>query len=213
MTETSPVSFQSRFDDSLENRVSTVGRVAPHVQVKIIDADNRVVPRGTSGELCTRGYSVMRGYWGDDERTSESIDVGGWMHTGDVAQIDDEGYCRIVGRVKDMIIRGGENIYPREVEEFLLEHPKIVDVAVVGVPDDRYGEEVCAVVRLKDGATCDAEELRAYCEGQIAYFKIPRYVSIVDSFPMTVTGKVQKFILRDQVRKELGLELSAGLSS
>ncbi|MFO1376077.1 MAG: AMP-binding protein [Steroidobacteraceae bacterium] len=204
MTETSPVSFQSSPHDPIEKRVSTVGRVHPHVQVKIVDGDGRVVPHGVAGELCTRGYSVMRGYWDDAERTREAIDPGGWMHTGDLATIDDEGYCQIVGRVKDMIIRGGENVYPREIEEYLYRHPKVQDVAVVGVPDERYGEEVCAVVRLREGCEAAAEEIREFCRGRIAHYKVPRHVVFVDAFPMTVTGKVQKFLLREAVARELG---------
>ncbi|MDB6091022.1 MAG: AMP-binding protein [Gammaproteobacteria bacterium] len=207
MTETSPVSFQSHVDEPLDKRVSTVGRVHPHVQVKIIDANGHVVPRGTPGELCTRGYGVMRGYWGDDARTAEAIDAGDWMHTGDLAVIDAEGYCNIVGRVKDLIIRGGENVYPREVEEFLYRHPKILDVAVVGVPDAKYGEEVCAVIRLRDDATADAEEIRLFCRDRIAHYKIPRYVLFVAAFPQTVTGKVQKFLIREQMMRTLGLSV------
>ncbi len=183
MTETSPVSFQSATDDPLEKRVATVGRVHPHVQVKIIDELGRVVPRGTSGELCTRGYSVMLGYWGDEEKTREDIDKAGWMHTGDLAVIDEEGYCDIVGRVKDMIIRGGENIYPREIEEYLFQHPKIQEAAVFGIPDEKYGEAVVAWVKLQDGETADAEEIRAYCAEQIAYYKVPKHIVIVDEFP------------------------------
>jgi fatty-acyl-CoA synthase len=205
MTETSPVSFQSHIDDPLEKRVSTVGRVHPHVQVKIVDANGQVVPRGVPGELCTRGYSVMRGYWGDAERTSEAIDAAGWMHTGDLAVLDPEGFCNIVGRLKDMIIRGGENVYPREVEEYLYRHPKILDVCVVGVADAKYGEEICAVIRLRENVTAEAQEIIDFCTGQIAHCKVPRYVRFVDSFPMTVTGKVQKYLLRDQIEKELNL--------
>ena len=205
MTETSPVSFQSATDDPLEKRVATVGRVHPHVQVKIIDTEGVTVPCGSVGELCTRGYSVMRGYWADDERTGEVIDPAGWMHTGDLAVLDEEGYCTVVGRVKDMIIRGGENIYPREIEEFLYRHPKVLDVAVVGVADPKYGEEVCAVIRLREGVTADAEEIRAYCREQIAHYKVPRHVRFVDAFPMTVTGKVQKFLIRREVERELGV--------
>jgi fatty-acyl-CoA synthase len=206
MTETSPVSFQSHVDDPLEKRVTTVGRVHPHVQVKIIDAEGKVVSRGESGELLTRGYSVMRGYWGDPQRTAEAIDEAGWMHTGDLAELDQEGYCKIVGRVKDMIIRGGENVYPREIEDYLYRHPKILDVAVVGVTDAKYGEEVCAVIRLREGETANREEVIEFCRGRIAHYKIPRYVQFVDSFPMTVTGKVQKFIIREQVERALGLQ-------
>jgi fatty-acyl-CoA synthase len=205
MTETSPVSFQSHVDDPLEKRVSTVGRIHPHVQVKIVDAQGRVVPRGTAGELLTRGYSVMRGYWDDPARTAEAVDEAGWMHTGDLAALDEEGFCRIVGRAKDMIIRGGENVYPREIEEFLYRHPKVRDVAVIGVPDDRYGEAVCAVIRLRDGEGADAEEIREFCRGQIAHFKVPHYVRFVDAFPMTVTGKVQKYLMRERIQAELGL--------
>ncbi|HVO48417.1 MAG TPA: AMP-binding protein [Steroidobacteraceae bacterium] len=206
MTETSPVSFQSSTEDSLEKRVSTVGRIHPHVQVKLIDRDGRVVPRGTKGELLTRGYSVMRGYWDDPEKTAESIDAGGWMHTGDLAVLDDEGFCNVVGRVKDMIIRGGENIYPRELEEYLIRHPKVLDVAVVGLPDRKYGEVVCAVVRLREGAVCEAREVIEFCRGQIAHYKVPSRVHFVDQFPLTVTGKVQKFLIREQLLRELRLE-------
>jgi fatty-acyl-CoA synthase len=205
MTETSPVSTQTSCDDALERRVSTVGRVHPHVEIKIIDGDGRIVPPGTSGEFCTRGYSVMRGYWDDEERTAESIDRAGWMHTGDLATIDEDGYCNIVGRIKDMVIRGGENVYPREVEEFLFRHPKIEAVQVVGVPDLKYGEELCAWVKLKPGEAANSEEIQSFCKGQIAHYKIPRYVKFVDAFPMTVTGKVQKFIMREETIKELGL--------
>jgi fatty-acyl-CoA synthase len=205
MTETSPVSFQSSTDDPLERRVSTVGRIFPHVEVKIIDSDGRVTPRGESGELLTRGYCVMLGYWGDEERSREAIDSAGWMHTGDMATIDDEGYCNIVGRIKDMVIRGGENVYPREVEEFLYSHPKIQDVQVIGVPDDKYGEELCAWIMLRDGESVSEDDIKAYCKGQIAHYKIPRYVKFVDGFPMTVTGKIQKFLMREQTVKELGL--------
>jgi fatty-acyl-CoA synthase len=203
MTETSPVSFQSATDDPLEKRVATVGRIHPHVQVKIIDEQGAVVPRGTSGELCTRGYSVMLGYWGDKEQTDESIDAAGWLHTGDLAVIDDEGYCDIVGRVKDMIIRGGENVYPREIEEYLFQHPKIQEVAVFGVPDERFGEAVVAWIKLREGETLNAEEIRNYCNEQIAYYKVPKHIVIVDEFPMTVTGKIQKFIMREKTIEEL----------
>jgi fatty-acyl-CoA synthase len=206
MTETSPVSFQSHVHDPLEKRVTTVGRVHPHVQVKIIDPEGKVVPRGESGELLTRGYSVMRGYWADPERTAEAIDEAGWMHTGDLAELDQDGYCKIVGRVKDMIIRGGENVYPREIEDFLYGHPKILDVAVVGVTDSKYGEEVCAVIRLREGESANQEEIIAFCRGRIAHYKIPRYVQFVDDFPMTVTGKVQKFIIRERMERALGLQ-------
>jgi fatty-acyl-CoA synthase len=205
MTETSPVSTQTSHDDPLERRVSTVGRIHPHVEVKIVDADGRVVPPGVAGELCTRGYSVMLGYWDDAERTAEAIDRGRWMHTGDLATLDEDGYCNIVGRIKDMVIRGGENVYPREVEEFLFRHPKIEAVQVVGVPDLKYGEELCAWVKLKPGASAAAEEIQSFCKGQIAHYKIPRYIKFVDNFPMTVTGKVQKFLMREETVKELGL--------
>jgi fatty-acyl-CoA synthase len=199
MTETSPVSFQTSVDDPVDKRVNTVGRVHPHVQVKIIDDDGRVVPVGTRGELCTRGYSVMLGYWGDDERTREAIDPAGWLHTGDLAVIDELGYCDIVGRLKDMIIRGGENIYPREIEEYLLRHPKINDVSVFGIPDDKYGEQVIAWVQVKEGETLDQAAVKSFCDGQIAHYKIPWKVEIVDEFPLTVTGKIQKFVMRDQM--------------
>ena len=206
MTETSPASFQSATDDPLERRVSTVGRVHPHVEVKIVDLEGRVVPRGEPGELCTRGYSVMLGYWDEPEKTAEVVDASGWMHTGDVAVIDQEGYCNIVGRIKDMVIRGGENLYPREIEEFLYRHPKIQDVQIFGVADDRYGEELCAWIRTRSGETLTAEEVRSFCRGQIAHNKIPRYVEFVDEFPMTVTGKIQKFVMREAVEARLGLK-------
>ncbi|HEX8741439.1 MAG TPA: AMP-binding protein [Casimicrobiaceae bacterium] len=205
MTETSPVSFQSSIDDPVDRRVSTVGRVQPHLEVKIVDENGRIVRRGATGELLTRGYSVMLGYWNDAERTAEAIDPARWMHTGDLATIDDEGYCNIVGRSKDMVIRGGENIYPREVEEFLYRHPKIRDVQCVGVPDAKFGEELCACVVLRPGVEADPEEIREFCRGQIAHYKVPRYVRFVDGFPMTVTGKIQKFLLRRQMADELGL--------
>jgi fatty-acyl-CoA synthase len=207
MTETSPVSFQSGTDDPVDKRVATVGRVHPHVEVKVVDPDGgRVVPRGTPGELCTRGYVVMLGYWDNQEATAAAIDRAGWMHTGDLATLDADGYANIVGRIKDMVIRGGENVYPREVEEFLYQHPAVSDVQVVGVPDERYGEELCAWVRLREGQTVDGEELREWCRGRIATFKIPRYWRFVDEFPMTVTGKVQKFKMREVSIAELGLE-------
>ena len=205
MTETSPVSTQTSCDDPLERRVGTVGRVHPHVEIKIIDADGRIVPPGTPGEFCTRGYCVMLGYWGDAERTAEAINAAGWMHTGDLATIDEDGYCNIVGRIKDMVIRGGENVYPREIEEFLFRHPKVEAVQVVGLPDLKYGEELCAWVKLKPDVDVTAEEIQNFCKGQIAHYKIPRYVKFVDSFPMTVTGKVQKFVMREEMIKELGL--------
>jgi fatty-acyl-CoA synthase len=203
MTETSPVSFQTGLDDPVERRVSTVGRIHPHVECKVIDAEGRIVPAGTPGELCTRGYSVMRGYWGDEARTAEAIDPAGWMHTGDMATIDEEGYCAIVGRIKDMVIRGGENVYPREIEEFLYRHPAVADVQVFGIPDAKYGEEVCAWVRLRDGTAATEEEIRAFCQGQIAHYKIPRHVRFVAEFPMTVTGKMQKFLMREAMVREL----------
>ncbi|HVC54650.1 MAG TPA: AMP-binding protein [Stellaceae bacterium] len=205
MTETSPVSFQSSTTDPLERRVATVGRIQPHIEVKIIDAEGRIVPRGTAGELLTRGYSVMLGYWGDEEKTREAIDDARWMRTGDLATIDDAGYCNIVGRIKDMVIRGGENVYPREIEEFLYRHPKIQDVQVIGIPDPRYGEELCAWVKLRDGESATVDEIRAFCQGQIAHYKVPRYVKFVDAFPMTVTGKIQKFLMREETIRELGL--------
>ena len=206
MTETSPVSFQSGTDDPIDRRVSTVGRVQPHLEVKIVDNEGRIVPRGQSGELCTRGYSVMLGYWDDEAKTKEAIDAGGWMHTGDLAVIDDEGFCNIVGRIKDMVIRGGENIYPREIEEFLYAHPKVLDVQVVGIPDQRFGEELCAWIILREGERLSEDEVREYCKGQIAHYKIPRYIRFVDSFPMTVTGKIQKFLIRQKMKEELGLD-------
>jgi len=206
MTETSPVSTQTRRDAPLEQQVSTVGMVHPHVEVKIVDPESgRTLSRGEPGELCTRGYSVMLGYWENEQATREAIDEARWMHTGDLALMDGEGYVNIVGRIKDMVIRGGENIYPREIEEFLYSHPAIADVQVIGVPDERYGEEVCAWVVLRDGAELDEEGLKAYCRGQIARFKIPRYVRFVDAFPMTVTGKVQKFRMRELEIEERGL--------
>jgi fatty-acyl-CoA synthase len=206
MTETSPVSFQSATDDPLQRRVSTVGRIHPHVEVKVVDLEGRVVPRGQRGELCTRGYSVMQGYWDEAEKTADVLDANGWMHTGDLAVIDTEGYCNIVGRIKDMVIRGGENLYPREIEEFLFRHPKIQDVQIFGVADDRYGEELCAWVRTRPGETLTADEVRAFCQGQIAHNKIPRYIEFVEEFPMTVTGKIQKFLMREAVEAKLGLK-------
>jgi len=206
MTETSPVSFQTSPEDALEQRVSTVGRIQPHLEAKVVDADGRVVPRGAAGELCTRGYSVMQGYWDDPVRTREAIDADGWMHTGDLATLDGDGYCRIVGRIKDMIIRGGENIYPREVEEFLYAHPAVEDVQVVGVPDPKYGEELCAWIRLKPGESATEEDIREYARGRIAHHKIPRYIRFVEEFPLTVTGKVRKFIIRERMIEELRLE-------
>jgi fatty-acyl-CoA synthase len=204
MTETSPVSFQSSTADPLERRVSTVGRVQPHLECKIVDAEGNTVPVGEKGELCTRGYSVMLGYWGDEARTREAV-IDGWMHTGDLATLDEEGYCNIVGRVKDMLIRGGENIYPREIEEFLFRHPKVQSVQVFGVPDARYGEEVCAWIVLKPGESATEDEIRDFCRDQIAHYKVPRYVRFVDELPMTVTGKAQKFVMRERMMAELGL--------
>jgi fatty-acyl-CoA synthase len=210
MTETSPVSAQTRADEELERRVSTVGRVHPHLEVKIIHRETgRVLPRGTPGEMCTRGYSVMLGYWDDPERTAEVIDAARWMHTGDLAVMDEAGYLNIVGRIKDLVIRGGENIYPREVEEFLHGHPQIEDVQVTGVPDEKYGEELCAWIRVRGGAELTAEDIRAYCTGKIAHFKIPRYVRLTTEFPMTVTGKVQKFRMREVSVEELGLQAAS----
>jgi fatty-acyl-CoA synthase len=205
MTETSPVSFQSAVDDPLERRVSTVGRIHPHLEVKVIDADGRIAPRGMPGELCTRGYSVMRGYWSQADKTAEVLDPARWMHTGDLATIDGEGFCNIVGRIKDMVIRGGENVYPREVEEYLYRHPKIQDVQVFGVADQKYGEELCAWVRLRAGEQLTEAEVQAFCQGQIAHQKIPRYVRFVDAFPTTVTGKVQKYKMREAMEEELGV--------
>jgi fatty-acyl-CoA synthase len=211
MTETSPVSTQTRADDDMERRVSTVGRVHPHVEVKIIDPETgQVMPRGTPGELCTRGYLVMLGYWNDEEQTRDVIDAARWMHTGDLAVMDDAGYLNIAGRIKDMVIRGGENIYPREIEEFLYAHPAIEDVQVIGVPDAKYGEELCAWVRLNPGETLTLEDLREYCTGKIAHYKIPRYLRISGDFPMTVTGKVQKYKMREVSVTELDLGESEG---
>ena len=205
MTETSPVSTQSSTDDPLERRVATVGRVQPHLEIKIVDTEGRIVPRGATGEFCTRGYSVMRGYWGDPTNTRAAIDDAGWMHTGDLATMDDEGYVNIVGRLKDMVIRGGENVYPREIEEFLHQHPKIQDVQVIGVPDPKYGEELCAWIKLRDGLEATPEEIRAYCQGAIAHYKVPRHILFVDGFPMTITGKIQKFVMRAETIERLGL--------
>ena len=202
MTETSPVSFQSSTTDPLDKRTTTVGRIQPHLEVKIIDALGQIVPVGETGELCTKGYSVMRGYWDDATKTAESI-IDGWMHTGDLATIDADGYCNIVGRLKDMLIRGGENIYPREIEEFLFRHPKIQTVQVFGVPDPKYGEEVCAWIVLRAGEQSSAEEIQAFCSGQIAHYKVPKHIRFVDELPMTVTGKVQKFVMRARMIDEL----------
>ena len=207
MTETAPVSCQSSTDTPLDKRVSTVGQVQPHLEVKIVDPQTgETVPPGAPGELCTRGYSVMHGYWGDTEKTHEAIDPEGWMHTGDLAVMDAERYVNIVGRIKDMVIRGGENVYPREIEEFLYRHPMIQDVQVVGVPDPKYGEELCAWIIPKAGATPTEDDIRSFCQGQIAHYKIPRYIRFVQSFPMTITGKVQKFKIRDTMKQELGLQ-------
>ncbi|MCD6682041.1 MAG: AMP-binding protein [Burkholderiaceae bacterium] len=204
MTETSPISFQSGVDDPVERRVATVGRIQPHAEVKIVDGAGRVVPLGTAGELCTRGYLVMRGYWDDPERTSEAIDESGWMHTGDLATIDADGYCNIVGRVKDMLIRGGENVYPREIEEFLQTHAKVQSAQVFGIPHPRLGEEVCAWIVLRPGQEGNVDELQAFCRGQIAHYKVPSIVRFVPEFPMTVTGKPQKFLMRERMLQELG---------
>ena len=208
MTETSPVSTQTRTDDDLDRRTSTIGRVHPHVEVKIVDpASGETVERGVTGEFCTRGYSVMLGYWDDDEKTGEAVDSDGWMHTGDLAVMRDDGYCNIVGRIKDMVIRGGENIYPREIEEFLYTHPDIEDVQVIGVPDEKYGEELCAWVRMHSGTEpLDAEAVREFASGRLAHYKIPRYVMVVEEFPMTVTGKVRKVQMREESARRLGLD-------
>ena len=211
MTETSPVSTQTRSDDTVERRVSTVGRVMPHVEVKVIDPDSGLtLPRGGPGELCTRGYSVMLGYWDEPAKTADAIDVSRWMHTGDIAVMDADGYVNIVGRIKDMVIRGGENVYPREVEEFLYAHPAVADVQVIGVPDERYGEELMAWVRLREGAEpLSADDVRAFCQGRLAHYKIPRYVHLVEEFPMTVTGKVRKVEMRAEAIALLGLHAAA----
>jgi fatty-acyl-CoA synthase len=214
MTETSPVSFQTRVGAPLDKQVSTVGQIHPHVEVKIVDPHTgKLLPRGEPGELCTRGYSVMLGYWNNETATRAAIDHARWMHTGDMATMDEEGYVKIVGRIKDMIIRGGENVYPREIEEFLYTHPAVSDVQVIGVPDPRYGEEIMAWVKLKPGASATEEELRAFCKGQIAHFKIPRYVKFVDGFPMTVTGKIQKYLMRQQSVEELKLQDAAAIKT
>jgi fatty-acyl-CoA synthase len=214
MTETSPASTQCATDDPLEKRVATVGKVHPHVEIKVVDpATGAIVPRGEAGELCSRGYIVMRGYWNNEEATRQAIDPARWMHTGDLATMDEDGYLSIVGRIKDMIIRGGENIYPREVEEFLYTHPEIADVQVIGVPSEKYGEEVMAWVKLREGSTATGDELAAWCKGKIASYKIPRHWKFVDGFPMTVTGKVQKFKMREVAIEELGLEKAAGVQT
>ena len=214
MTETSPVSTQTKADDTLDHRTATVGRVHPHVTVKVVDPETgETVQRGETGELCTGGYGVMLGYWNDDARTAEAVDAQGFMHTGDLAVMDADGYLSIVGRSKDMVIRGGENVYPREVEEFLYTHPDVVDAQVIGVPDEKYGEELCAWVRLRDGATMTPESLKEYCQGKLAHYKVPRYVRVTDEFPMTVTGKVQKFKMREASIEELGLQAAAGVQT
>ena len=214
MTETSPVSTQTRVDSPLDKRVGTVGRIGPHLEIKVVDpASGQVVPIGQPGELCTRGYSVMLGYWNNPEATASAIDAARWMHTGDLATMDEEGYLNIVGRIKDMIIRGGENVYPREIEEFLYTHPRISDVQIIGVPDAKYGEEIMAWVQLRPGEQCTTEEIRAFCQGKIAHYKIPRYVKFVESFPMTVTGKIQKFLMRKSAIEELGLESAASVET
>ena len=205
MTETSPLSTQTELDDSLERRVGTIGRVLPHVEIKIVDEEGRIVRPGTPGEFCARGYHVMRGYWNDPERTADSIDAARWMHTGDLATMDEDGYFKIVGRIKDMVIRGGENLYPREIEEYLYRHPKVADVQVFGVPDQKYGEELCAWIKLAGDERADEDEIREFCQGQIAHHKIPRYIQFVEEFPMTVTGKAQKFLMRARMIDRLGL--------
>jgi fatty-acyl-CoA synthase len=213
-TETSPVTTMVRVDDTLEHRCETVGQVMPHTEIKVVDpGGGRIQPRGEAGEFCARGYPVMQGYWNDPERTAESIDASGWMHSGDLATMDGEGYVRIVGRIKDMVIRGGENIYPREIEEFLYTHPGIADVQVIGVPDERYGEELMAWVVLRPGAALTDEQVRDFCRGKIAHYKVPRYVKFVDAFPMTVTGKVQKFKMRETAIDELGLGEAATIAT
>jgi fatty-acyl-CoA synthase len=214
MTETSPVSTQTRIDSPLDKRVGTVGVIHPHLEIKIIDpATSQIVPIGETGELCTRGYSVMLGYWNNEQATAGAIDQARWMHTGDLATMDVEGYINIVGRIKDMIIRGGENVYPREIEEFLYTHPKVSDVQVIGVPDARYGEEIMAWVKVNAGEQITDEELKEFCKGQIAHYKIPRYIKFVDDFPMTVTGKIQKYQMRQQSTQELGLQDAASMKT
>jgi fatty-acyl-CoA synthase len=214
MTETSPVSTQTASDDTIDRRCGTVGRVMPHLEVKVVDPETgAVVPRGVSGEFCTRGYSVMLGYWENEEKTTEAIDSGGWMHTGDLAVMDDEGYLNIVGRIKDMIIRGGENVYPREIEEYLYTHESIADVQVIGVPDVKYGEEIMAWVKLKDGVATTEADVKDFCKGRIAHYKVPRYVKFVTEFPMTVTGKVRKVEMRESSIEELGLHAAAAVKN
>jgi fatty-acyl-CoA synthase len=210
MTETSPVSFQSHCDDPIERRVSTVGTIHPHLEVKIVDVHGKTVPRGERGELLTRGYSVMHGYWDEPQKSREAIDERGWMHTGDLATLDDQGYCKIVGRVKDLIIRGGENISPREIEEFLYRHPKVQEAQVFGIPDARYGEVVCAWIKLRPEEYCDAEAMRRFCAEQIAHYKVPQHIRFVSEFPMTVTGKIQKFVMRERMIEEINLNLERG---
>ena len=212
MTETSPLSFQSRTDDPIDRRVSTVGRILPHAEVKIVDANGKVARLGELGELCTRGYGVMRGYWDDPERSAEALDAAGWMHSGDLATIDEHGYCTIVGRLKDMLIRGGENIYPREIEEFLLRHPKVQSAQVFGVPDHRLGEEVCAFIVLKPNQSATAEEIQSFCRSQISHHKVPRYIRFVPEFPMTATGKPQKYVMREQIVGELAATQGTALA-
>ena len=202
-TECSPVNHMTLADDPLEKRVETVGRGGPHLEVKIIDEAGEIVPIGQAGDICTRGYAVMKGYWDEPEKTAETVDSDGWLHSGDLGVMDEEGYVSVVGRLKDMIIRGGENIYPREIEEFLFTHPKIQDAKVIGVPDERFGEEVCVWVQLKEGEVLTEDEIRAFCKANIAYFKVPRYIRLVDEFPMTVTGKVQKFRMREMMEQDL----------
>ncbi|MFO7553413.1 MAG: AMP-binding protein [Haliea sp.] len=205
-TETSPVNHMTSSDDSIDKRVSTVGRPAPHCEIRIVDAEGRIVPVGEKGEICCRGYGVMRGYWDDPERTAETIDRDGWLHSGDIGVMDAEGYTQVTGRIKDMIIRGGENIYPREVEEFLYTHPEIQEAQVFGIADHRYGEQVCAWIKLREGSSVEVEHILEYCAGQITHFKVPRHVRLVDEFPMTVTGKIQKFLMREHMSRELGIE-------
>jgi fatty-acyl-CoA synthase len=208
-TECSPINHMTLADDPIEKRVESVGHAVPHLEVKIIDENGETVPFGERGDICTRGYAVMKGYWGDEEKTAETIDEDGWLHSGDLGVMDEEGYVAVVGRLKDMIIRGGENIYPREIEEFLFTHPKIQDAKVIGVPDEKFGEEVCAWVQLKDGETLSEEEIRAFCKKNIAYFKVPRFIRLVAEFPMTVTGKIQKFKMRETMQALLREEDAA----
>ena len=208
MTETSPVSTQTSPTDTLAQRTSTVGTAGPHLEIKVVDPDSgEIVARGAPGELCTRGYSVMAGYWNDPTKTAEVLDADGWMHTGDIAVMDDDGYVAITGRIKDMVIRGGENVYPREIEEFLYQHPDVLDAQVVGVPDERYGEELMAWLRIREGAAPPtAESIREFCAGRIAHYKIPRHVAVIDDYPMTVTGKVRKIELRERAVEQLRRE-------